>query len=73
MTCSGFQALIYGNGHDAVLKQALKNRKTPEETMSYGGLEELVKDCVNYLPTPHKSQVRVARHSACSAGCRANR
>ena len=26
--------------------------------MNYGGLEELVKDCVNYLPTPHKSQVR---------------
>lgn len=43
----GFQALIYGNGHDPVLKQALKNRKTAEETLNYGGLEEMVKDCFN--------------------------
>ena len=39
-----WQALVYNNGHDSVLKQALKNRKTPAEALSYGGIEELVKD-----------------------------
>lgn len=41
------QALIFNNGHDAVLKQAMKNRKTPPEALSYGGIEELVKDELN--------------------------
>ena len=41
------QALIFNNGHDAVRKQAMKNRKTPPEALSYGGIEELVKDELN--------------------------
>lgn len=34
-----WQALIFNIGHDSVLKQAMKNRKTPPEALGcyYGG------------------------------------
>ena len=38
------QGLVFSNGYDPVLKQALKNRKTISEALEYGGINELVQD-----------------------------
>ena len=49
--------MVYHTGHDVSLKTAIKNRKAPEEVMSYQSLKEALDEVTTALETDQKQLI----------------